>query len=149
MLNARDLADELCAVQLPSDSQCRLCDCCVVNGKRYLLCACNRTVSIFVGCSVMEEQGKEDGPFHLYQIIEVPYLTSAITSVCWCKSEVTGISENGGFALASATEIAVYCPLALDTESLTKASLEVFYGHGFKDSGHVVPYFLSEKGETL
>ena len=126
MLEARDLEDELCALQLQSDHQRDLCDCCVINGKRYLLCACNKAVSIFVACSVTEGEGKKDKPFHLYQIIEIPYLTSAITSVCWCKSEATGISENGGFALASATEIAVYCPLTLDTDSLSEASLEVF-----------------------
>ena len=77
----------------------------------------------------MEGDGKESDPFRLYQIIEVPYLTSAITSACWCKSEATGISENGGFALASGREIVVYCPLALDANSLCDTALEVIPIH--------------------
>ena len=130
MLEARDLVDELCAVQLPSDCQNELCDCCRINGKRYLLCACNKTVSIFVASPGTERDGKEYDPFHLYQIIEVPYLTSAITSASWCKSEATGISENGGFALASGKAIAVYCPLTLGADSLSDTALEVILVHG-------------------
>lgn len=122
--------DELCAVQLPSECQNELCDCCRINGKRYLLCACNKTVSIFVASPGTEGDGKEYDPFRLYQIIEVPCLTSAITSVSWCKSEAAGISENGGFALASGREIAVYCPLTLDADSIRDTALEVIHIHG-------------------
>lgn len=91
-----------------------LYDACLVHGRKVLLCANERTVLIYVSSYMMEGYNRGENRYHLYQIFEVPFISSDITSLCWCKSENTGITSNGSFAIATSTEVVLYSPTCFD-----------------------------------
>ena len=114
MIQAKDLSDSLVAYQLSSSRLNYLYDVCVMHGRKGLLCANERTVFIYASSCMMEGYNRGENRYHLYQIFEVPFISSDITSLCWCKSENTGMTNSGSFAIATSTEVVLYSPMCFD-----------------------------------
>lgn len=115
----------LVASQLAKCHVFEVCDVCIFRNYKLLLCARSTILCIYKSVATMDSSVLREGSFTLHQIIQDRYIRDEISSVMWCKSNQTAISERGEFVVASGAILTVYAPLSLMSIVPTFESFQV------------------------
>ena len=113
------------AEQLPNEELERLCDICIFQGRKYMIMARQRTISIFKSLTPIREQETSPDHFILHQVLDCGFQSDAITTVSWIKSPNTNCSRQAEFIVAFGSIIGIYAPQTLFTVSHSFESIKV------------------------
>ena len=110
---------------LPKEQLERLCDVCIFQGRKYMIMARKRTISIFKSLNTIQEQEISPDHFTLHQVLDCGFQTDSITAISWIKSSNTNCSQRAEFIVTFGSIIGIYAPQTLFTISHSFESIKV------------------------
>ena len=113
------------AEQLPKEELERLCDVCIFQGRKYMIMARKRTISIFKSRIPIQEQETNPDHFILHQVLDCGFQSDSITAISWIKSPNSNCSRRAEFIVAFGSIIGIYAPQTLFTVSYSFESIKV------------------------